>query len=178
MDSRIVPECYIDTMLIETILLPKKRYNHQHGCSNVANEMEYNLRDEYAIGIVDDDKLKPKYFENFEQVSEYKGVLKLLRHLDKTKHHYLILIIPAIEEWIMNISSLENISIKTFDLPDTLKFLKRFTKLQTSSKDQRFIKLFAELKKSNNDIIVKLKNWIQIIQEKNYHLDINELENV
>ncbi len=55
MDNHIVPECYIDTMLVQTLVPPEKnnRYNHQHGCFEVSNEMElYGLKDKFAVGII------------------------------------------------------------------------------------------------------------------------------
>lgn len=71
MDNHIVPECYIDAMLVQTLVPPGKnsRYNHQHGCFTVSNEMElYSLKDKFAVGIIDNDKKKAKYLSSLRLI--------------------------------------------------------------------------------------------------------------
>jgi hypothetical protein len=46
----IVPECYIDTKIAE-ILGQDRKYNHQHGCGDVANELKNKLQNNIAIGF-------------------------------------------------------------------------------------------------------------------------------
>ena len=36
----IIPECYVDTNLIETLVPTAKGYNHQKGCNNVVKVMK------------------------------------------------------------------------------------------------------------------------------------------
>ncbi len=68
-DLDIIPECYIDTNLIETILNTKGCYtegvNHQKGCNTVVKTMNdpKKLKNEFALGIVDADKQQPSYVE-------------------------------------------------------------------------------------------------------------------
>ena len=41
MDLHILPECYVDTNLVETIAPPTKSgYNHKKGCDNVVKAMQ------------------------------------------------------------------------------------------------------------------------------------------
>ncbi len=40
MDLSVLPECYVDTCLIETIVPPDKHYNHQKGTGTVAKKMK------------------------------------------------------------------------------------------------------------------------------------------
>ena len=69
-DLDIIPECYIDTNLIETILNTKGCYtegvNHQKGCNTVVKTMNdpKKLKNEFALGIVDADKRQPSYVEH------------------------------------------------------------------------------------------------------------------
>jgi hypothetical protein len=61
MDFHIIPECYLDTNLIETLVPPEgDGYNHQMGCPNVAKKMTEGkaLKDGFALGIIDKDKKK------------------------------------------------------------------------------------------------------------------------
>lgn len=58
-DWHIVPECYIDTIIAEN-LLNSAGVNHQKGCNAVAKKMmETSLKDQFSIGIVDNDKCHP-----------------------------------------------------------------------------------------------------------------------
>jgi hypothetical protein len=58
-------------MLVQTLVPPgsNSRYNHQHGCFEVSNEMElYSLKDKFAVGIIDNDKKKAKYLKEFLEI--------------------------------------------------------------------------------------------------------------
>ena len=179
MDNHIVPECYIDTMLVQTLVPPEKnsRYNHQHGCFAVSNEMElYSLKDKFALAIIDNDKKKAKYLGGFIEIDNIDDALKLYKH--KEFHQYYIEINPAMEAWILKVCEQEKIDINTeFGLPQDLKELKRITKAQASIKDKRFLNLFLKFKMSNNQSVLRLKTWIALLKEKNYKVDINELRN-
>lgn len=179
MDNHIVPECFIDTMLIKTLVPPTKMngYNHQHGCFDVSNEMEHGrLKDKFAVGIIDNDKKKAKYLNEFIEVDNGEGSVKLLKH--KNYPQYFIQICPAIETWILEVCKREKIDMAEFGLPDKLNDLKRVTKPQTSIRDKRFIDLFLRFKKSENKSISKLIGWVKLLKEKNYQVEIKELQNV
>ena len=62
----IIPECYVDTNLIETLVPTAKGYNHQKGCNNVVKVMKEKLSDKFAVGIVDKDKRQVSYVNEFE----------------------------------------------------------------------------------------------------------------
>lgn len=178
MDNHIVPECYIDTMLVQTLVPPQKnsRYNHQHGCFDVSNEMElYGLKDKFAVGIIDNDKKKAKYLSKFIEIDNIENALKLYKH--KVLCQYFIEINPAMEVWILKVCEQEKIDITEFGLPNNLKALQGITKPQTSSKDKRFIDLFLRFNMSCNRSVLKLKGCIKLLKEKNYDVDINELIN-
>lgn len=179
MDNHLVPECYIDSMLVQTLVPSKRnsRYNHQHGCFAVSNEMElYSLRDKFALGIIDNDKKKAKYLSKFIEIDNIENSLILYKH--KELHQYYIEVSPAMEVWILRVCEQEKIDMKTeFQLPQNLKELKRVTKSQTSVNDKRFIDLFQKFKRSNNQSVLKLKSWITLLKDKNYNVDLNELRN-
>lgn len=178
MFNHIVPECYIDTMLVHTLVPPakNKRYNHQHGCFDVSNEMELSgLKDKFAVGIIDNDRKKAKYLSSFIEVANVDNDLKL--YWRKFHPQYFIEINPAMEVWMLKICEQEKIDITEFNLPKDLKSLKKITKSQASSTDKRFVNLFLKFKTSNNKSISKLIDWIKIFIERNYQTDINELIN-
>ena len=60
----IIPECYVDANLIETLVC-KAGCNHQKGCNQVAKVMQEKFADRFAVGIIDADKRKPSYLNSF-----------------------------------------------------------------------------------------------------------------
>jgi len=173
-----MPECYTDTLMIETLVPPAIRYNHKHSCSQVENEMlRGKLKDKFAVGIIDKDKKSIKYLNEFEEKDRVDGSLILWRHKSKEKHHFIIQIVPALEKWILNICETEDVDMTS--LPIDLDELKKYTKSQSSLENQTLKKLFSKICEKNNNVSVrKLKGWIKLLKEKNYQVDINELINV
>ncbi len=51
----VMPECYVDTNLIEYLL--DGVVNHQHCCSKVVGQLNNTFADKFAIGIIDKDKV-------------------------------------------------------------------------------------------------------------------------
>src|SRR5438045_3161136 len=101
MDGSVIPECYVDTNLIETLVPPLKRnhkqgYNHQKGCGTVASRMQKQFADRFALGIIDKDKNELDYLKEFTEIIN-NGSLILHKH--KNKHHYIIQLNPAIERF-------------------------------------------------------------------------------
>lgn len=104
----ILPECYVDTKVAE-IITTSEKYNHQHGGGQIANQLKNRLKDNIALGIVDEDRNKapvPKYFLEFEEIKSENGLI-LKRH--KNRKQYLILICPEIEKWLLMNSNSVNI---------------------------------------------------------------------
>lgn len=82
----IMPECFIDTTLVSSLLDAK--VSHKHSCNEVAKEMEKGkYRDAFAVGIIDNDKRKLAYIEGFEEIGRTEN-LTFLKHKDK--HQYVI----------------------------------------------------------------------------------------
>jgi hypothetical protein len=97
MDMHIIPECYIDTKLCKALVPPTTRYNHQKGCPNVAKVMKEKLCNNFALGIVDKDKIELAYFQEFNIVAEMPNGIQLCKHRSEA-HHYLIFIRPTMEK--------------------------------------------------------------------------------
>ena len=174
----IVPECYIDTMLVNTLVPAGKneRYNHQHGCFEVSNEMEKRgLKDKFAVGIIDNDNKKAKYLSSFIEIVNVNNDIKLFQKKDNPQ--YVIEMNPAIEVWILKVCEGEQINMSEFGLPNDLRSLKRITKSQSTINDERFINLFLRFKMSKNESVLKMMNWIKLLKDKKYQTDINELIN-
>jgi hypothetical protein len=178
MDAWILPECYIDTTLIEILVPPQKLgYNHKKGCNNVALAMQNELKDKFALGIIDKDKKMPKYVAQFDLVYEIGDHLEL--HKNKSKPHYLIFICPAAEKWLLQSAEDARLSLQDFGLPTELKPLCDITKVATSKhndpRSDNFKQFFKALKKEKPQGVAVLMFWMTYLKEKTYQANINEL---
>ena len=174
MDQHIIPECFIDTKLVKALVPPQIRYNHQHGCSNVEKIMKEKFKDDFALGIIDKDKKVLRYLNECQLVCEQVGFLQLHKH--STKNHYLIIIRPAMEKWILNTADVAGLSLQEFGLPDDLDKLCDITKTARSDKGDpnapKFGQLFSELIERNPTAIAVLSFWINYLKANPYNADL------
>jgi hypothetical protein len=176
-----MPECYLDTNLVETIVPPERigstrGYNHKRSCNKVVDEMLGKLKDNFALGIVDQDKRKLSRTAEFRLLTE-KQSLKLYKH--QQKPHYLIFHKP-IEQWILNEAQQVGIALSDsrYNLPITLKGLINESKNEFSKHDLRFSCLFRDLKTYNASGINLLAKWVGHLKENPYNADITILQNL
>ena len=172
LDLSIMPECYLDTNLIETLVPPNRGYNHQKGCGTVASKMQNKFSDAFAVGLLDKDKRAIKYVEEFDSIINLEA-LELCKHRDR--HHYLIFIKPALEQWLLNNVQEVDIALKDYDLPGDLKSLTKITKTITTKSDHQFKKLFRDLKARNAEQVIRLSRWIEYLRNHAYDTNIDEL---
>ena len=173
MDQAIIPECYIDTNLVETIAPPQKQYNHQKGCGTVTKVKKEQFVDRFAVGIIDKDKHEVDYLKEFNEVYT-NGSLILHKH--KNKHHYIIQISPAIERFIMTNANKVGLSLEDFGLPSNFERLKKVSKTANSKNDIRFKRLFKALYENGAEDMHRLSSWIKYLKEHNYKADIDKLK--
>lgn len=93
----IIPECYIDTNLVETLVCTGG-CNHQKGCNQVAKVMQEKFADRFAVGIIDADKRRPGYLNEFYEIASSEHI-KLFRH--PARSHFMILVHPAADGFIL-----------------------------------------------------------------------------
>ncbi len=161
MNFAIIPECYVDTNLVETLVPPTGRgYNHQHGCGTVTKVMKERFADGFAVGIIDKDKKEVDYLQQCD-ILLTSGSLLLHKH--KTKHHYIIQISPAIERMIFWNAAAVGIDIADYDLPSDFEAFKKISKTQTSHKDSRFKRLFKALKTAQAADFKNPEAWIKYL---------------
>jgi hypothetical protein len=171
----IIPECYADTNLVETITNSFNSYQHQKGCNNVAKVMQDKFKDSFALGIIDRDKREIEYLKQFElKISD--DDLFLYKH--PSKHHFIIQISPAIESFILKAANDAEINPEEFNLPQEIEQLRQVTKKKTSRENHELRSLFTELKNRNASQIVLLSKWILYLKENNYNASIEEIKNL
>ena len=174
--TSILPECYIDTLMINTLVPSKdgRVYNHQKGCPVVAKVMQIKFCDRFAIGIMDNDKKKVKYLDEFELIAETNS---LFLHKHKTRHHYIVIISPAAERFILNAAKELNITLEEFDLPNNLEDLKNITKHEISCKENPNLKAAIRGLKEASDFRI-LKQWIKYMRDTTFSIDIAKLKEI
>lgn len=138
----IIPECYIDTNLVETLVC-HGGCNHQKGCNQVAKIMREKFADRFAVGIIDADKRRPGYLTEFREIASSEH-LRLLRH--RSRPHVIILVFPAADGFILSCAESARINMADYGLSPVLKEFTSQTKNVMSNKDVRFKRLFRAMR--------------------------------
>lgn len=168
--NHIFPECFVDTNILKT-LLQVDGVNHQYGCSRVIAGMNAGrFADGFAIGVIDDDKKKTYNYQDFLELCQSEHLI-LMKH--RSKHHYLIFVYKAAEDFLLACANELDLNMSEYDLPDTLEGLKAVTKNNESDKDPKIKKLVNAVKPSTE--MGRLDRIIKYLQEKRYDVDVDEL---
>lgn len=131
----------MDTNLVST-LLGGIGVNHQKSCNNVVALMKGRFGDDFAVGIIDNDKRRPNYLDACIKLAK-SDHLQLYKH--PQKHHYIITVSPAAEVFILDAAESAGISLGDYDLPSDLKGLLKITKHVVTNKNPKLICLFRDL---------------------------------
>ena len=149
---QVVPECYADTLLVE--LLGFVSPNHQMGIGKVFGAFQKSNQNRFAVGIIADDKVKPKNLDYFEITENVHGV----KRLKKGKHSILI-ISPAFEDWIYENARAKDVDPTKFGFHTRKDFQKACKRMDVSTNQQ--VKQFLNtLKQKNAPGFQQLKTWI------------------
>ena len=81
-DLFIIPECYIDTNLVETLIITDG-CNHQKGCNTVVKTMQQKFANAFSVGIIDEDKRQVSYVKEFSEIARTPS-LRLKKHGSKS----------------------------------------------------------------------------------------------
>ena len=166
----IMPECYIDTTLVRSLL--NANVNHKHSCNEVAREMEKGkYKDAFAVGIIDNDKRKISYIESFDEIGRTEN-LTFLKH--KNKHHYVIKVgkeHKAMETFIK--ANVETIGMKMedFELPSDLADLIEYTKDSVST-----LNLCRTMCQAPE--VAKLQDVLKYLATNKYNADLNSIKKI
>ncbi len=169
MDQSVIPECYVDTNLIETIVPAKGQYNHQKGCGTVTRVMQEKFADRFAVGIIDKDKREVAYLKEFNEVHTAGS---LILHKHKARHHYIIQINPAMERFILYNAEAADINVADYGLPNDFDQFKRESKKVNTKDDPRFKRLFSDMHKAGVDDLQRLAAWITVLRQHTYNVDL------
>lgn len=183
--SCFYPECHTDTLLIKTIL--NGNPNHQHSINKVINSFYKivdrknnikRLKDEFIVGIIDNDLEWNEFEECFELIASYNDEFFIYQRMKEYQYHYLIFINPAIERFILNTADSIHLDTNDFNIPNDLDDLKKITKHPaqwTNEIKANFINLFQHLFYQEKNAIFVLRNCILYLLKENYKLDSKKL---
>jgi hypothetical protein len=172
-----ISECFFDTVLVKKLLKNDKAVWHVTGCSKVAKVME--MRDDFVVGIIDEDKRKIKYLSEFLIVCD-TGSLKLFRHRETSIAKYFIQLCPALEIWMLNVFSEGAIDFKAMGIPATLEELKDVTKHESIS-DVDALALCKPLLGgacAETHSIRTLKRWLTHFHEHGRNANLDTLKTI
>lgn len=164
----VVPECYADTNLMNVLV--GKMCNHQKGCSTVCKTMNERLHNQFAVAIVDKDKRQPEATKQYEEIGQ-TSCLVVCKH--RTRPHYLILVDPAIEEFIIHAVNELGINLKDYNLPTELEDLKKITKTVSAKDNPTLSRLFRDLRGASN--FTCLNALLQYLLEHKYSASNDEI---
>lgn len=166
----IIPECYIDTNLVETLVCTGG-CNHQKGCNQVAKVMQEKFADRFAVGIIDADKRRPGYLSEFCEIASSDHI-KLFRH--QVRSHFIILVHPAADGFILSCAEVANINMADYGLNSNMKEFTAQTKNVMSNKDSRFKRLFRAME--NVGEISLMKSIIEYLVDTTYEASNDDLK--
>lgn len=151
-----MPECFLDTNLVEVLLNKQDSVNHKKGNSTIALLMREKLVDNFVVALIDDDKRKLKELNDFNKVDRLcRNGLKLFNH--PARKHYIIQISPALEKWILTECDKGSINLKGYGIPVSIKELKALKGI-SQRKDARFTKLFKDMLQNENcDELIEMR---------------------
>ncbi|HEX3933744.1 MAG TPA: hypothetical protein VHW43_03635, partial [Puia sp.] len=112
---------------------------------------------EKAIGFIDSDKKKPKYYEEFKIVDKAKNV-QLLKHTKKDQ--YLVVVKPAMDGFVFSLCIDLGIDISSYHLPKQFEAFLSFTKKESIIKDSNFRNLLNTIKQKKAPAVERIRFWV------------------
>lgn len=160
--KQFVPECYVDSRVIQILLNSKVGPNHSHGVGKVLNKLCEKLADYPAIAIVDQDPNKgpkPSVWNQFDLDSTLGKLDNYGFRLYKRANfnQWVIEIVPEIERWILEACAEVHINLEDFNLPQNLVNFNMITKSCNILENKDFTNLMVELINQESPRILKLR---------------------
>lgn len=150
--NQVIPECYADTLLVE--LLGFKYPKHELGIGKVINRLDYEFKNCLAVGLIDDDKVKPKKLDEFDFIEKKCNIKRLIR--DK---HSILIISPAFEDWVFDNAKTVEVDPSKYGFKSS-KFFRESCKREDAKTNDNLKQFLNTLKQKNAPGFSQLKTWI------------------
>ncbi|GAB4037178.1 hypothetical protein [Spirosoma gilvum] len=140
---RLYPECHADTTLINYFVQNSQLIEHSAGINEVSKSLE-NVKSDATLllGIVDNDKHKPRYLRAFETLEEGN---KVCLKQKPGSNQYLIIIDKAIETFLLWNAVQVKIRVTDYGFSTDIKQLGVKLKSQAIETDPNYLQLLADL---------------------------------
>jgi|AFSR01.1.fsa_nt_gi hypothetical protein len=163
--SRILTECFGDTELIKALGFSRKQINHQKGKGNCSYAMQKNYKSRIAVAVIDNDKSgsESNYFKEFIEV-EKNADARLIKRKHPTKSHYLVILNPELEAWLLESATGVSIRPEDFSLPSSPNKLGGLIKSESIESNENYRNFIHKLIDANPPHIQTLRTWITEIQ--------------
>jgi hypothetical protein len=148
MDTRLIPECYVDTVLISVLGFP--RASHKLNNSEVLKTLDLNgYNNSIGIGIIDRDKNQPKKLKEEYTLFKRNGNLEIKRKQDSKR---FVIIHPNIEKWTFNEGQRLGIDLSKYNLPKDFNAYKYLCKKNGIENNSNIKQYFNALANKDSDI--------------------------
>jgi hypothetical protein len=152
----------VEVVLMKFLGIPAERAANISGIAKaMKNQQEFF--DKIIVGMVDNDaKNVPSYFDEFKVVNDENNIHKK-KHKDNK--HYLLVICPEMEKWLLQLASDNEILIQNFGLPTTPKELHKITSSENLRNNSDFRDFLMAIQ--NTAPIQTLRQWLKDLKMDN-----------
>ena len=162
---RIIPECHADTALVKFFIRGFPYIDHEAGINNVVKNFSLVKDPTYClVGLIDDDKRKPSYLGDFIEI---KSLVNVSLRKKPDFEHYVIVLKPALERFLMHQSAVVGISPSDFNLPEDIKLFCKLTKRPQIETNQDYFNLLSALKEREAPEFLALEGFLRDFIGKN-----------
>ena len=140
---RLYPECHADTALIYFLVSDITIIQHAAGINEVSKALETSHSDSVTlIGVIDNDKHKPRYIKQFMLVREENKVCLL--HKPESRQ-YIIIIDKAIETFLLWNADQVGLSVIAYGFESEVKKLGLQLKRRSIETEPLYQNLLSDL---------------------------------
>ena len=166
--ENLYPECNVNTNLMGYIV--GGNVKHKGCCNDVMKEL--NKIDQFAIGVIDEDKKQPSIdpgFVKYEFKSRYeKPHISFYPHNDGKR--FLFKIHKAMDQFIWDAAKEMGADLRDIGYPTDEKAFRKITKLEDASENPKLRHLFDQIKEYPE--FVTFRNTIKYLVNKKYEANV------
>ncbi|RYE43809.1 MAG: hypothetical protein EOP48_22760 [Sphingobacteriales bacterium] len=160
-DTRIIPECYVDTIMIEGIGF--RNPNHKLGIGETLKTLQLRgYKDKLGIAVIDKDKHAPKTLYSLYQLFRRVGNVEIRRQ-EGTKR--FVIIHPNMEAWTYGEGQKAGINLSDFRLPGTYQGYRELCKSMKSIEHEGLKNYMNTLGQKETEIRIVRQIILELVAE-------------
>lgn len=164
--EEIYPECNVDTNLMGYIV--GKDVKHKGCCNKVMKAL--NATDQFAIGVIDEDKRQPRIDPGFVKYvfdSPYAHI-SFYPHTDGKR--FLFKVHKAMDQFVWDAAIEMGADMSIIGYPTNEEEFRKVTKLEDASNNPKLRQLFSQIK--DYPELVAFRNTIKYLIQQRYNADV------